>query len=89
MTVCQRCLVSGRVQGVWYRASTQEQAQKLDVSGYAKNLADGRVEVFACGEAAAVSELCDWLWQGPVGASVDAVECSQAEESAAEGFSTL
>ena len=87
--ICRRCLVSGRVQGVWYRASTREQAYKLGVSGYAKNLADERVEVLACGDPEAVSTLCDWLWQGPPGAAVEAVECRASEEAAAEGFSIV
>ena len=49
--LCNRCLVSGRVQGVFYRASAQQRAQELGVRGYARNLPDGRVEVLACGEA--------------------------------------
>ena len=78
MVVCRRCLVSGRVQGVFYRASTVERARTLGVTGYAKNLPDGRVEVLACGEEARVKELCDWLWQGPPTAQVKAVEISDA-----------
>ena len=56
MTVCYRCLVSGRVQGVFFRASTQREAQKLGLTGHAHNLPDGTVEVLACGEAAAVEQ---------------------------------
>jgi len=41
MSICKKCLVSGRVQGVFYRASAQQQAEKLDVTGYAINLAEG------------------------------------------------
>jgi acylphosphatase len=55
--ICLSCLVSGRVQGVWYRDSTQRQAQALGISGYARNLPDGRVEVLACGETAALQRL--------------------------------
>ena len=68
--VCRRCLVSGRVQGVYFRASTAQRARRLGVTGYARNLADGRVEVLACGEAAAVNALCEWLWEGPTAARV-------------------
>ena len=78
MKICRRCLVSGKVQGVFYRASTAERARALGVTGYARNLPDGRVEVLACGEEAPVKELCDWLWQGPPAAKVEAVEISDA-----------
>ncbi len=83
-----RCLVSGRVQGVWYRASTQEQGRRLGLSGYARNLADGRVEVLACGVENALSELVEWLWEGPAGARVDSVECGEVEEAPPAGFTT-
>lgn len=85
---CRRCWVSGRVQGVFYRASTQRKAQELGVRGYARNLPDGRVEVLACGELAAVAALCEWLWQGPPRAEVTAVECADAEQIAPAGFAT-
>lgn len=68
--VARRCLVSGRVQGVYYRASTRNRALALGVTGYARNLPDGRVEVLACGEPAAVAALCDWLHEGPPAAQV-------------------
>jgi acylphosphatase len=77
------------VQGVWYRASTREQANRLGLTGYARNLADGRVEVLACGGEAALAELEAWLWQGPPAAHVDAVEFSVVDEAPPEGFTTL
>ena len=58
------CSVTGKVQGVWYRASAQRQAQSLGIGGHARNLADGSVEVLACGPAAAVREFIGWLWVG-------------------------
>ena len=76
MSRCVRCLVSGRVQGVWYRASTREQAVRLGINGYARNLPDGRVEVLACGDEVVLAELEAWLWQGPGAASVVDVQCS-------------
>ncbi|HET7922656.1 MAG TPA: acylphosphatase [Gammaproteobacteria bacterium] len=79
MNVCRRCFVSGRVQGVFYRASTARRAHELGVTGYARNLADGRVEVLACGEIQAVSALCDWLWQGPPAARVESVTIAESE----------
>ncbi len=77
MKICIHCYVSGRVQGVWYRASTRDQALALGVSGYARNLPDGRVEVLACGEKDAVTALRDWLWEGPTYARVTAVDWTQ------------
>ena len=73
--IARRCLVAGRVQGVFYRASTRARADALGVVGHARNLPDGRVEVLACGPAAAVQALCDWLWHGPPAAEVTAVDC--------------
>ena len=85
---CVRCIVSGRVQGVWFRQSTWEKALELGVAGSAVNLPDGTVEVIACGPEAAVTALQEWLWQGPPLARVDGVRC-QALESAEppSGFS--
>lgn len=68
--VARRCHVSGRVQGVFYRASARQRAVELGITGHARNLPDGRVEVLACGDAAAVAQFCEWLWQGPPSARV-------------------
>src|SRR3569623_1550292 len=75
MAVCRRCFISGRVQGVAYRAATQRKAQELQLSGYARNLSDGRVEVLICGKEAAIDALAAWLWQGPPHAQVCDVSC--------------
>jgi acylphosphatase len=72
--IARRCLVSGRVQGVFYRASARERAQGLGLTGHARNLADGRVEVLACGPPDAVETLCQWLWEGSPASKVTAVE---------------
>ena len=82
MTVARRCLVGGRVQGVFYRASTRSRAEELGVTGYARNLPDGRVEVLACGEAAAVDALCQWLWRGSPASSVREVVIEDVEPAA-------
>ena len=66
-----RFLVRGRVQGVRFRAATRDEALRLGLSGHARNLADGSVEVLALGDAAAIDALETWLWQGPVQARVD------------------
>ena len=60
MNSCVRCIVSGRVQGVFFRAATQREAQQLGVTGYARNLPDGNVEVLACGKASALEGLKEW-----------------------------
>ncbi|MDW8479973.1 MAG: acylphosphatase [Xanthomonadales bacterium] len=77
----RRFLVSGRVQGVFFRASTAEEAGRLGLRGFARNLADGRVEVVAEGEAEALEALARWLWRGPPLARVEAVvETAPGEE---------
>ncbi|KGI77190.1 acylphosphatase [Oleiagrimonas soli] len=83
-----RFLVSGRVQGVFYRASTREQALRLALDGSAINLADGRVEVVASGTADALDALERWLRQGPPAAKVDAVERMPYSAAVAPGFRT-
>lgn len=77
--ICKRCLVSGKVQGVFYRASTAQKARELGVTGYARNLSDGRVEVLVYGKPENVRTLCDWLWEGPSAARVSDVEMCDAE----------
>ncbi len=72
--VAFRFLVSGKVQGVFFRASTAREAARLGIRGHAINLPDGRVEVLALGSAAAVEELRRWLAHGPRGARVRGVE---------------
>ena len=86
---CRRCLVSGHVQGVFFRASTREQALSLGVTGYARNLRDGRVEVLACGSAEAVAALCSWLSDGPPGARVSKVQCESYVAAAPPTFQIL
>ena len=86
---CFRCYVSGRVQGVFFRASTQEQAETLGITGYAKNLPDRRVEVLACGDERALEELKSWLWLGPQHSEVVDVVCDAVNpESIPQGFVT-
>ena len=72
-------MVSGRVQGVWYRASTQREAVGLELCGWVRNLADGSVEILAQGEAEEIRMLCDWCRQGPPGARVDELVIEDAQ----------
>lgn len=77
MQHCVHCYVSGKVQGVWYRGSAQKMAQELNLTGSARNLDDGRVEVLACGERRAIESFKQWLWQGPQLAQVNDVVCEE------------
>ncbi|APX93108.1 acylphosphatase [Halomonas sp. 1513] len=86
---CVKAMVAGKVQGVWYRRSTQEQALQHRVTGHAKNLPDGRVEVLLCGESGAVNAVVEWLWKGPPGARVTHVELEGVEYRDRDSFQTL
>src|SRR5690606_30528739 len=68
-----RYLVSGKVQGVYYRGSTVVEAKRLGIAGWARNLPDGRVEVVARGNPESLAALADWLWKGPPQAAVEGV----------------
>jgi len=89
--VCKRCLIGGRVQGVYYRATAARRAHELGIRGFARNLPDGRVEVLACGDDAAVSSFVSWLWIGSSASKVTSVEVSDAAVdplAARSGFHT-
>jgi acylphosphatase len=89
--VCKKCLVGGRVQGVYYRATAARRARELGIHGYARNLPDGRVDVLACGDEEAVSAFVKWLWIGSSASKVTSVEVSDAAAEAAgvhAGFHT-
>lgn len=86
--VCRRFYVSGRVQGVFFRASTSRKARELKLTGFARNLADGRVEVVACGQDAALDQLESWLWQGPAASSVDDVSGDSVDIEPPGSFTT-
>lgn len=78
--------VQGRVQGVWFRDSTRREAERLGITGHAKNCVDGSVEVLACGSAKALDELQAWLGQGPPLASVRSVDVRRLEHQSLRGF---
>lgn len=67
--------VSGKVQGVYYRASTAKKAQTLGLRGWVKNLEDGRVEIWAQGEPENLEQLLRWCKKGPMLAKVRNIEC--------------
>jgi len=88
MTTCVKFHISGKVQGVFFRASTQRQARALGITGHAINLPDGRVEVLACADDAALSRLEAWLHHGPDGAEVDDVVREPVQTEPPGEFST-
>jgi len=87
MTLCRRFLVTGRVQGVFYRASAQDTARRLGLTGWVRNCADGAVELVACGAEEKLQELERWLWQGPPHAKVEQVAAQECAVQSFAGFS--
>ena len=83
---CKRYIVSGRVQGVWFRDSTRRKANELHLCGYAINLPDGSVEVVACGADEQQLLLEAWLWEGPELARVTSVSSESIPEQNCSGF---
>ncbi len=79
--LCMHCFISGRVQGVAFRHYTRQEAVRLEITGWARNLDDGRVEVIACGEASAIEKLMICLHKGPPLARVTAVKCEKIDNS--------
>jgi acylphosphatase len=75
--IAKKCLVGGRVQGVFYRATAAQRARELGLTGHALNLPDGRVEVLACGEADVVNRFVEWLWTGSSASQVTSVEVTE------------
>lgn len=84
----RRYLVRGRVQGVFFRAGARAEALRLGLCGHARNLPDGRVEVVAAGEAAALAELEAWLRRGPPRARVDDLSVETGLPVPPAGFHT-
>lgn len=81
-----RFVVSGRVQGVFFRASTRAEALRLGLAGSATNLADGSVEVIAAGPGESLAMLEEWLRRGPPAARVDRVEREVISDRVLAGF---
>ncbi|WP_284452173.1 acylphosphatase [Methylophaga thalassica] len=73
----KHCLISGRVQGVSYRYSAQQQAHKLGVTGWVRNLADGQVELLIQGETQQLEDMLNWANQGPRFAEVNSIEVTE------------
>ncbi len=89
MKSCRRCVISGRVQGVFFRQSTQEQAERLAITGWVRNLENGDVECVICGESNVIEALFKWLHEGPPRAEVLAVHYQEIAWEDHEGFRIL
>jgi acylphosphatase len=87
----RRLLITGRVQGVWFRGSMAQEAQRLGVAGWVRNRADGSVEAMVAGTAEQVAMIMNWARRGPPNATVEnvAVELGEGEFSGFEQRSSL
>jgi acylphosphatase len=86
-TIARKIRVFGRVQGVFFRQGAVNQARTLGVDGWVRNAADGTVEAYIKGEAAAVEQMIGWMRRGPSNARVEDVSIQQAELEELTGFS--
>lgn len=87
--IAMRARVTGRVQGVWFRAWTKQQAERLGLRGWVRNAADGSVEALIAGPEAAVAEMIDSLHRGPEMARVDGVATERVDAPAGAGFDVV
>ncbi len=84
--IARRYFVRGRVQGVGFRAFVEVAAHESGITGWVRNLDDGRVEVYAVGTPEALEDLNGRLWRGPIGADVRGVEVQEAPVERRAGF---
>lgn len=84
-----RAIISGRVQGVWFRGWTEREAKKRGLDGWVRNLPDGTVEAVFSGPADAVDAMIEACWRGPPAARVLSVQVSEADAPAEPGFAHL
>ena len=79
-------LIKGKVQGVFYRATAKEMADKIGIKGWVKNTKEGDVEITAIGTTEQLTQFIDWCWQGPKAAKVTEVIETEVEPEHFEGF---
>ncbi len=84
-----RIVISGRVQGVWFRGWTEDQARRRRLDGWVRNRRDGTVEALFQGEDAVVEDMVELCRRGPPFARVHEVEVHQEDEPAARGFKVV
>jgi acylphosphatase len=87
MTV--RLIISGKVQGVFFRASARDIANALGVTGWVKNNQAGNVEILASGNDVSIKQLIAWCRKGPANARVSHIDIAEEEEKKFENFSIL
>ncbi|MFK7810708.1 MAG: acylphosphatase [Saprospiraceae bacterium] len=86
---CRRIEVYGKVQGVWYRASTKRKAEELGLSGTVENKTDGSVYIEVSGSEDQINSLIDWCKEGPELAEVRRVNIESIEQKSFTGFTVL
>jgi acylphosphatase len=84
-----RIIISGKVQGVYYRQSTREKSMQLGISGIVKNLTNGSVEVIASGTSDQLNNLVEWCKQGPPKAVVSSIESEELPYQSFNGFKII
>jgi acylphosphatase len=84
-----RIIISGKVQGVYYRQSTREKSMQLGISGIVKNLTNGSVELIASGTADQLNNLIEWCKQGPPKAVVSSIEFEELPYQTFDGFKII
>jgi acylphosphatase len=87
--ICVSVRIRGRVQGVWYRGWTVDEAERRGLRGWVRNRRDGSVEAVLCGPQAVIDDMIEALWSGPPAARVESVDRSAVEAFTGRGFVTL
>ncbi|MGJ3245659.1 MAG: acylphosphatase [Elainellaceae cyanobacterium] len=86
---CAHVFISGQVQGVGYRASTRDMAKRLNLTGWVRNLRDGRVEALFEGSAGAIDEILRWCHEGPPSAVVNHIEVQYEDPKGLKSFEVV
>lgn len=87
--LCIHAVISGKVQGVFFRDSTRKKAEELNLTGWVQNLPNAQVELLACGDADSMTQFIEWLWQGPPLACVTEVDWTEENWQTLTAFNVL
>jgi acylphosphatase len=82
-------IIKGKVQGVFYRATARDEAEKLGLTGWIKNTSEGNVEVVVNGSQELIDRYIAWCWKGPSRAKVESVEVKDLQEERFDGFQII